>query len=323
MKIVIAGGGPAAFESAVAARKVAPDAEISIYSAEKNLPYRRPALSGLLAAGKSVDEKSFFIKPLSFYEEQRIQFRSGCRAVAVEDKMLIMESGEKVIFDNLIIACGSNAVKLPIPGIDLPHVFTLRNLEDMKNLSAKLNSGVSTAAIIGGGVLGLEIADSLLSRKIKTTVIEAASGLFNGKLTEEESDALLNRLNKLENLQILCGRCAKEVAKDGVILQNGEFVDAEIVIVSAGSRPDLTLAESAGVICGRGIVVNDFMQSSRPDIFAAGDTAEFNGRCFNLYMDAVASGKVAGVNAAGEKVQFAAKPSPVRLFALGEKLVMP
>jgi hypothetical protein len=96
----------------------------------------------------------------------------------------------------------------------------------MKNLSAKLNSGVSTAAIIGGGVLGLEIADSLLSRKIKTTVIEAASGLFNGKLTEEESDALLNRLNKLENLQILCGKCAKEVAKDGVILQNGEFVDA-------------------------------------------------------------------------------------------------
>ena len=111
MKIVIAGGGPAALESAVAARKTASDAEIVICSAENSLPYRRPALSGLLAAGKTVDPKTFYIKPESFFAEQRISFRGGCRGVEIKDHALILESGEAVTFDKLILACGGNAVR--------------------------------------------------------------------------------------------------------------------------------------------------------------------------------------------------------------------
>lgn len=322
MKIVIAGGGPAAFESAVAARKAADDAEIAIYSAESVLPYRRPALSSLLGAGKTIEEKTFFIKPQSFYDEKNIRFYPGSPAAAVEGKTLVLESGEKVGFDRLIIACGSRAVQLPIPGADLPHVFTLRSVADMEKLRKRLESGVSQAVIIGGGVLGLEIAESLLSRNIKTVVLEAAATLFAGKLPADEAAALLERLNKIDNLHISCGECVKEITDDKVIMRSGESVCAEIVIAAAGSRPDLTLAESAGVVCGKGIVVDEFMCSSREDIYAAGDAAEFNGRCFNLYMDAVASGKIAGANAAGERNKFTAGVSPVRLFALGEKLVL-
>lgn len=322
MKIVIAGGGPAALESAVSARKFAPEAEIDIYSAETIRPYRRPALSGLLGAGKVLEDKTFFIKPESFFADQGITFHSGKEAVKVEEKFLILSSGEKVPFDRLILACGSSAVRPPLPGADNENVFTLRSLDDMHRIQARLDEGIANAVIIGGGVLGLEIAESFISRQIDTTVVENSPRLFPGKLDEKDSAALLERLLKHEHLQIICGIGAEKITADAVVLNNGKDLPADLVVFACGSRPDLALAHSAALECGRGVKVNEFMQSSREDIFAAGDTAELNGRCFNLYMDAVASGKVAGANAAGEKVTFTAKFSPVRFFALGEKLVM-
>ena len=322
MKIIVIGGGPAALESAIAARKNAPDAQIEIFSAENSLPYRRPALSGLLAAGKEIDGKTFFIKPAEFFNEQRIGFHPGCRAVKIEGSTLIFENGEKVGFDRLIIASGSNAVRLPIPGAEGENVFTLRSLEDVRRLTEKLDAGVKNAVIIGGGVLGLEIADSLLTRKIKTTVLEAAPGLFCNNLSKEDSAALLTRLNSVDLLDVRCGQQVNRISENGVELGTSESIPADLVVLAAGSRPDLTLPRSAGIACGRGIVVDGNMRSSRNDVFAAGDAAEFNGRCFNLYMDAVASGKIAGSNAAGAEAEFTAKPSPIRLFALGEKLVM-
>ena len=321
MRIVIAGGGPAALESAVAARKNSPDAEIIICSAENSLPYRRPALSGLLAAGKNIDPKTFYIKPETFFAEQNIEFRRNSRAVAVKDHALILESGEKVDFDKLILACGGNAVRPPIPGGE--RAFTLRTLADMEKLTARLDEGVNSAVVIGGGVLGLEIAESLISREIPTAVIENAPGLFSRKLAPEDSRKLLERLNKIEFLNIICGRSVQNITEKTVTLDSGEEIAAELVIFAAGSSPDLPLAASAGIEYGRGVKVNRFMESSVPDIYAAGDMAEFDGRCFNLYMDAVASGKIAGTNAAGGKAEFTAAFAPVRFFALGEKLVMP
>jgi nitrite reductase (NADH) large subunit len=192
----------------------------------------------------------------------------------------------------------------------------------MKKLAARLDENVRNAVVIGGGVLGLEIADSLLTRQIKTTVLEAANQLFPGRLSAGDAESLLGRLNALANLQILCGQSVESIGDNRVILKDGTAYPADAVIMATGSLPDLTLARSAGLECGRGVKVNEFMQSSDADIFAAGDTAEFNGRCFNLYMDAMASGKIAGANAAGAKTAFTAKTSPMRLMALGEKLQM-
>lgn len=318
MDIIIIGGGPAAVESAVAARKADPEAKIAIFSSEKVLPYRRPALSGLLAAGKHIDEKTFYIKPAEFFHDQHIEINFGCRAVAIDGHEVIFASGNKVHFDKLILACGSNAVKPPLPGAE--NAYTLRSLDDMEKLSNKLDNGVRNAVIIGGGVLGLEIADSMLSRKICTTVIEVSNQLFPRNLSPADADALLKRLNALENLQIICGQPVSNISKDGVTLMDNRFYPADIVIMATGSRPDLTIPVSAGIECGKGIKVDEFMQSSHQDILAAGDMAEYNGRCFNLYMDAMASGKVAGANAAGSKAAFSAKFAPVRLMALGEKL---
>lgn len=320
MKIVIIGGGPAAVESAIAARKVSADAEIGIYSAENCLPYRRPALSGLLGAGKTLDEKTFFIKPENFFTEQNIGFFPNCKAEKIDGNQVIFSSGKSVTFDRLILACGSNASRPPIPGAE--NLCTLRSKQDMENLKDRLDSGIKSAVIIGGGVLGLEIADSLLSRQIKTTVLEANSQLFPSRLAADDAAQLLTRLSNIENLQIILNSRVNQLAHDSVTLQDGTRFPADIIICAAGCRPDLTLAQSAGLDCGSGVKVDEFMRTSRQDIFAAGDTAEFNGRCFNLYMDAMASGKVAGANAAGENVAFTAKAAPMRLMALGEKLVM-
>ncbi|MBR2625607.1 MAG: NAD(P)/FAD-dependent oxidoreductase [Lentisphaeria bacterium] len=321
MKIVIAGGGPAAVESAVAARKSSPDAQIDIYSEESFLPYRRPTLSGLLGADRKLDDKTFYIKTADFFTSQNIGFHPGEKALAVKDKTLLLSSGKSIVFDRLILACGSNAVRPGLPGAE--RAYTLRSLRDMQKLASRLDEGVKNAVVIGGGVLGLEIADSLLTRKINTVVLEASAQLFPGKLPENDAEALAERLNNLPGLHIHFGKFAEKITEGSVILKDGTVLPADLVIFACGSIPELSLAQSAGVVTGRGIIVNEFMQSSREDIFAAGDMAEFNGRCFNLYMDAVASGKVAGSNAAGDKIPFAAKISPVRLFALGEKLTMP
>ncbi|MBO7328008.1 MAG: NAD(P)/FAD-dependent oxidoreductase [Lentisphaeria bacterium] len=322
MKIVIAGGGPAALESAVSARKFAPEAEIDIYSAEKVLPYRRPVLSGLLGAGKTLDAKTFFIKPETFFETEKINFHGGTAAVAVKGNDLILADGQAIHFDRLIMACGSEAWKPPITGADGENVYTLRSLSDMQQIIEKLENGVKSAVIIGGGVLGLEIAESFISRGVETAVLENSARLFPGKLDENDSAELLKRLLTHEYLNILCGASAVKINSGSVELADGKILPADAVVICCGSRPDLTLARSAAIACDKGVIVNEFMQSSREDIFAAGDTAQFNGRCFNLYMDAVASGKVAGANAAGEKQTFTAQFSPVRFFALGEKLVM-
>lgn len=322
MKIVIAGGGPAALESAISAKKYSPEAEVAIYSAEMVRPYRRPALSGLLGAGKSLDEKTFFIKPETFFAEQGIEFHGEKKVGSIENKELVFTDGERVNFDRLILACGSEAFRPPIPGADGENVFTLRSLDDMRHILEKIDKGISKAVIIGGGVLGLEIAESFISREIETVVLENSDQLFPGRLSREEADELLARLLKHNHLHIICANSAEKIMADGVKLKSGETLPADLVIMSCGSRPDLSLAAGAGLACGRGIIVNEFMQSSREDIFVAGDMAEFEGRCFNLYMDAVNSGKIAGANAAGEKLKFSAQFSPVRFFALGEKLVM-
>ena len=323
MRIVICGGGPAAAESAMAAHRQDAGAEILVLAAEDLPPYRRPALSGLLAKNSSVNEKSFFIRPAGFFADNGIELRTASPVAAVDGGNVLLADGSREKFDRLILAAGGRAVRLPLPGADLPHVFTLRTFKDMETIRERMASGVRRGVIIGGGVLGLEIAESMLSWGIETTVLEAAPRLFPGRLDEAASAALAERLAAVPGLHILCGAKVSGISRDAVFTADRPELPADLVIMAAGSRPDLALAESAGILCGRGVTVDRAMRSSRRDIFAAGDAAELENRCFGLYMDAVNSGRVAGTNAAGGNEAFTAAVSPVRFNALGEKLVMP
>ena len=321
MNIAVVGGGVAALEAAIAAHTTAPDAQITLFAGEKLRPYRRPMLSGLLK-GNAVDEKIFFLKPEEFFPANNIALHLDSPVEAIKEQFLLLADGTMHHFDRLILATGSkaNVPKVPIaPGA---LVFTLREYQDLVKLNAFLPD-CREVVIIGGSVLGLEIADSLLARGLRVTVLERSAQLFPNRLAPEAAAELLARLNARDNLQIICGSGIAGVSRAGVLNERGMIYPGDAVIFATGAAPRTILAAEAGIAVGRGITVNSAMQTSRADVFAAGDAAELDGRTFGLFTDAMSTGRIAGINAAGGNAAFEMKNTPLRLFALGEKLTMP
>lgn len=322
MNIAVIGGGVAAHEAAVAARKTDPQAEIHIFSAEKLRPYRRPMLSGLLK-GNAPDEKVFFIKPENFYAENRLDLHLDTIVESIGKDFITLADSSTFHFDKLIIASGGVARRPAVPSAPGALIFTLRSYLDLVKLNAFLPE-CRQVAVIGGGVLGLEIAESLVARGINTTVLECAPQLFPGRMTPEAAEELLKKLNAIEKLQIFCNASASGISRAGVICSSGMLIPADAVIFAAGSLACTSLAAEAGIAVNKGIIVDNKMQTSRENVFAAGDAAEFDGHPFGLYTDAMTTAKVAGTNAAGGGALFApAGRTPVRLMAFGEKLVLP
>lgn len=322
MKIAVLGGGVAAFEAANAARKFSAEAEIAIFSNEPIPPYRRPALSGMLADFQ-INEKMFFIKPENFYADNRITLHLNTNCTAIEKNALLMADGSRFEFDRLVIATGSVAFRPDLPGKDLPNVYTFRNFADLKQLDHAVASA-KTAVIIGGGVLGLELAESMLKRGLTVTVLERNSYLFSNKLTPENAADVEAKLRAVPGLALRFGVNVVSIASDSVTLDNGENIAGDIVIMSAGSRPVLPAELPTALTVERGIVVNRHMQTSCSNIYAAGDAIQLDGKCFGLYNDARTTGMIAGANAAGANEEFQeVKSSPVRCFCFGLKLVMP
>ena len=322
MKIAILGGGVAAFEAANAARKFSAEVEIDIYSSEALPPYRRPALSGMLA-NFTINEKMFFIKPESFYTENNISLHLNKSCMEIKEDSLLFADGSQAAFDKLIIATGGAACRPPIPGSDLPNVCTFRNFADLEKLNAAV-ANIRSAVVIGGGVLGLELAESLLKRNIHVTVLEMNQQLFAKKLTPEAASEVEAKLRETENFDLRLGVKVSAITTDGVTLENGDTVSGEIVIFSAGSRPALPDKFPASLKVERGIIVDRKMQTSCKNIFAAGDAIELEGKCFGLYNDARNTGIVAGANAAGAAEEYQeGAATPVRFFSFGFKLVMP
>ena len=322
MKIAILGGGVAAFEAANAARKFSAEVEIDIYSSEAIPPYRRPALSGMLA-DFTINEKMFFIKPESFYAENNISLHLNKSCVEIREGSLLFADGSQTAFDKLIIATGGAACRPPIPGSDLPNVCTFRSFADLEKLNTAA-AGIKNAVIIGGGVLGLELAESLLKRNIHVTVLEMNQQLFAGKLAPDAAAGVEEKLRAMENFDLRLGVKVSAITADGAVLENGDKVSGEIVIFSAGSRPILPEKFPPSLEVGRGIKVDRKMQSSCKNIFAAGDAIELDGKCFGLYSDARNTGMVAGTNATGGDGEYQdAAATPMRFFSFGFKLVMP
>ncbi len=322
MRIAILGGGVAAFEAANAARKFSAEVETDIYSSEALPPYRRPALSGMLA-NFTINEKMFFIKPESFYAENNIGLHLNKSCMEIKENCLLFADGSQADFDKLIIATGGAARRPPIPGSDLPNVCTFRSFADLEKLNTAV-AGIKSAVVIGGGVLGLELAESLLKRNIHVTVLEMNQQLFADKLTPEAAAEVEAKLREVENFDLRLGVKVSAVNVDGVMLENGDEVPGEVVIFSTGSRPVLPEKFPASLKVGRGIIVDRKMQTSCPNIFAAGDAIELEGKCFGLYNDARNTGMVAGANAAGGSEEYLdSAATPVRFFSFGFKLVMP
>lgn len=320
MKIAIIGGGVAAFEAACAARALDQTSEIVLYSREAVPPYRRPALSGMIA--EPMADAQFFIKPPAFYEEKRILLKlgTGVRSIDPAAGKLLLDDGEEAAYDRLLLATGSHCFLPPVPGIDGKNVLSLREFRDLEEIRRRIEGGARNVVVIGGGLLGLELAASILARGCTVTVIEGCPALLPRNLDAEAAELVRSRLAAIPGLTLRFGTCVKAITSAGVELNGNETLPADLVLVSAGTRANLEPAASAGLKCNRGIVTDDAMRTGTPGIFAAGDCAEVNGVCYGLYTAARAMGQTAGTNIAGGNAVFKPEAYPARLAVFGLKI---
>ena len=271
---VVIGAGQAAAQLTARLRQNGWQGMISVVGDEQFLPYHRPPLSkDYLSGEKSVDD--LMIRPSAAYENADVQFRLGSRAESIdqEAKKVLLGNGKSISFSKLVLATGSRLRKLPVPGADLPGVFYLRSISDVKQIKTYVGEN-KKAVVIGGGYIGLETAAVLKKLGMEVTVLEAMNRVLE-RVTTPEISAFYTRVHEQEGVQIRTNLSASSIKGvnevDKVVCQNGQEFAADMVIIGIGVLPETELAENAGLEVDNGILVNEFAQTSNPDILAAGD----------------------------------------------------
>lgn len=322
MRYVIVGGGVAGTTGAAKIRKFDPEAEIIIVSDEEFPLYSRIRLIDVLSGEATVDD--IILKRSAWYKEQNIGLILGDAVVDVVDKKVKLESGQELEFDRLLIATGANAFVPPIPGRDLKGVFSLRRIPDALGILEHLGQGKKKVVVVGGGVLGLEAANALMKRGHTVEVVEALPRLLPRQTDPEGSLALQNQMENM-GLTFHIGRMTKEIlGRDhvkGVILDNGLELHADLVLISAGIRANIPLAEKLGMEINRGIVVDDGMHTGVKGIYAAGDAATHRGINYGIWPAADKEGAVAGENMAGGEAEYEGSVAMNVLKVMGIDLV--
>jgi len=312
---LILGNGAAGYYAAREIRRRDRTGTIRMVSNEPYLSYNRPMLTKSIVAGLTAEQIAVAVP--SWYEEQRIQMILGKEAVRIDaqQKKVELSDGEKIGYDRLIYALGSECFIPPIPGSDLLQVIAIRRLSDVRKLE-NLMETAGSAVVIGGGVLGLEAAWEIKKAGISVTVLEAAPMLM-GRQLDEDAGAWLERTAEKNGIRIRTGVSISAIEGEekvtAVALDGGERFPADLVIVSAGVRANISLAQNAGLETGRGVTVNSRMETNLPDIYACGDCAEYQGQNYAVWPQAVEQGKTAGANAAGGKEEYAL-PEPALTF---------
>lgn len=305
-KIVIIGNGAAGNAALDAILSTKKDCQITLVSEEAELFYYRPLLSEFISA--ETLPPRFYLKTPESYQKEGLTFISGLKATRVlpQENKVILEDGQSLSYDKLIYAAGSKNFIPPIPGYTLPQVTTLKTLENA-NFIKSLSQGLTQAVIIGGGLLGLELAWQLKKLKIDVTVVERMERLMPKQLDEEfsslfESKILATGIKLIKDAEVIGINGAIKV--ESVSLKSGETLKADAVFFSIGIRANMQILKDEGAITTNGILVNDKMETSLKDIYAAGDCAVFNESNYAIWPEAMAQGKVAGLNAIGEMVSY-------------------
>lgn len=322
-RYVIIGGGIAGLSAAEAIRARDGTGGIIILSAEPDLPINRPMLTKDLKTVAQTPE-SLAIHGPEWYAEQNFELRLGCTVDSIDaaGKRVQTDAGDWLAYDKLIYAAGAECFVPPFEGHDKPGVLTIRHLPDSRELAVRMK-GAKNAVVIGGGVLGLEAASELMRARITVTVLEATPQII-GRQVDGETASILKKT--MEGMGVACHEGVSIAAIEGVEqaagvrLADGRVFPADVVIVSCGNRANVQVAKTAGIAIDRAIVVNQFMETSVPDIYACGDCAQFDGVNYQLWQEASDQGRVAGANAAGEGKTFANRPLGLSLEGFGTSL---
>ncbi len=312
-RIVVVGGGAAGFAAAEKLRRERYEGELVIVSGEEAAPVDRPNLSKDYLAGKA-PEDWIPLRPDSFYSENGIELRLGVQATGIDGRAreLVLEGGTRLGYDRLLLATGAEPVRLSVPGAELPHVRTLRSLADSRAIIERATAARRTV-VIGASFIGLEVAASLRERNIEVHVVAPDRRPMERVLGPQMGD-FVRALHEQHGVVFHLGETPTRIDEKQVALSGGGTLDADLVVVGIGVRPRTALAESAGVALDRGVLVDEYLETSVPGIFAAGDIARWpdphTGTKIRVehWVVAERQGQAAAVSMLGGRQKFSAVP---------------
>jgi nitrite reductase (NADH) large subunit len=306
MKLIVVGNGIAGIMSAKILRDLGSDAEIAVYSDEKYHYYPRPNLIDYLAGTLSWDR--LFPFKNSWYEEKEIAVHLGQAITRIHptERQVELQDGRKADYDRLLLANGAQPSLPPIKGLDKEGIFTLRRLDDCLALSDEVKR-LGKVTILGGGLLGLEIARAFNTRGVEVDVVEYFDRLLWRQL-DREGSALLQSQIEAMGIRVKCGMaCVEAEGKDRVhslLFKSGRSLPTELVVIAAGIRPDIGLAQAAGLETDRGVVVDRFLRTSVSTVYAAGDLIQHQGRIYGIIPAGFDQARRAAHNLMGEELAY-------------------
>lgn len=274
---VVVGGGLAGAKAAEAIRAGDADGTVTIVGAESRRPYERPDLSKAVLLGKKSAEE-LYVHDEGWYGEHSVELLLGQQATAIDrdQRRVTLADGRELPYERLLLATGASPRRLNLPGADLPGVHYLRTTEDNQALAAALSGG-SSVVVVGAGWIGLEVASAALEQGLDVTVVEPQPTALYGVMGQEVGE-IWAQLHRDHGVDMRTGVQANAIREEGgratgVVLDNGQVVSADFVVVGVGAAPNLDLAEAAGLTDGGGVPVDTRLRTRDPNIWAAGDIA--------------------------------------------------
>lgn len=315
MRTVVVGAGMAA--ARLADDLVAQGGEVTLLGDEAHPPYNRILLSAVLEGTHDVGAIGLGLRP-------EVDLRLGTRAVEIhrEEREVELADRSRVPYDALVLATGSIPTLPPIRGLvrvdgrlhERVHAF--RSLDDCARLDRAVTAGARTAVVVGGGLLGLQVARALGVRGLAVEVVEGGEHLLRGQVDEKAGGILARDLRRL-GATVYTGARAVRLTEDGLVLDNGYTLDTDLVVLTAGGRPSTALARRAGLEVRRGIVVDDRLRTDDERVFAIGDCAQHRGRTTGFVPPAWEQAGLLARHLAGEEVVYTGTRSVARLRATG------
>jgi nitrite reductase (NADH) large subunit len=300
-RYLIIGNGVAGARAAVKIRETDQKGEIHIFTEEAYPFYYRVRFPEYVAGEVTIQNLTIHTKEWYQSKEILIHLEEGVNEVNVPKKEVTSQRGKTYAYDLLLMATGGNAFVPPIKGTDKKGVFTLRTMKDAIGMK-EFSGGVKQAILIGGGLVGLETGGALLRRGIKVAVIEHNPRILPRQMDPEGAKILQGKMESM-GFSFFLNADSEEIfgkeAVEGLRLKDGRTVEGQMIIISAGVKPNIKLAQAMGLEIKNGILVNDRLETKIEGLFAAGDVAEHRGRVYGIWPAAQRQGETAGVNMAG------------------------
>jgi len=328
-RLVVIGNGMAPGRALERLFETAPEAfQVTIFNAEPRVNYDRILLSPVLSGEKAYHD--IVIHDDDWYADRGITLHKGRKVVEIDRAAtrVVAEDGTEAAYDKLLIATGSSPVVIPLPGHKLPGVVTYRDLDDVEAMLAVAADG-GRAVVIGGGLLGLEAAAGLKARGMEVTVLHLMPTLMERQL-DPSAGWLLEQAIAARGIEVITRANTREIVGrdrvEAVRLDDGREIAADVVVMAVGIRPSIALARAAGIETNRGILVDDGMATSDPDVLALGECVEHRGACYGLVaplyeMAGVVAARLAGDEAAAYRGSVTAtrlKVTGINLFSAGD-----